>query len=64
MKWGGKSSTLVLAPAFKYVESIHAGHLIFRWREGGSEYGTSLHAWEPFLETVYALRAVVESASR
>jgi len=59
--WGHRSGTLALAPSFKYVDSIHAGHLIFCWREDKLQYDISLHAWEPFRQTVSTLRAVVES---
>lgn len=61
VRWGGKSGTLVLVPSFKYVDSVHASHLIFRWQEGSINRDVSLHAWEPFLQSVKTLRAVVES---
>jgi hypothetical protein len=59
--WNGRSGTLLLAPPFDRVASIHADHLIFRWSDGKAEYALSLHAWEPFLESVAALQAMVES---
>jgi hypothetical protein len=39
-------------------------HLIFRWRDAGREYAASLHAWEPFQETVETLEAIVASMPR
>jgi hypothetical protein len=59
-RWG-KSGTVVLVPTFDFVDSLHAGHLVFRWRERGKDYVVSLHAWEPFSETFAALRAIVRS---
>jgi hypothetical protein len=60
-RWGGKSGTIVLVPSFDFVDSLHAGHLVFRWREHGNDFVVSLHAWEPFSQTFAALRAIVGS---
>jgi hypothetical protein len=62
--WNGRIGDLVLAPPFEYSDTIHADHLIFRWADHGYEYAMSLHAWEPFLEAVAALRAMVDSLPR
>ena len=59
--WGGHRGELVLAPPFA-AGGVTGNHLIFRWREGSSYYGVTLHSWEPFTETVKVLRALVESA--
>jgi hypothetical protein len=59
--WNGRRGTLVLAPPFEYSDSIHGDHLIFLWTQGGRGYILSIHAWEPFLETVTALHAMVDS---
>jgi hypothetical protein len=60
VRWAGKRGDLVLAPPFPRG-GIEANHLRFTWQEGGTVYGVSLHAWEPFTEVRPVLRAVVES---
>jgi hypothetical protein len=59
--WDGKKGTLVLAPSPDVVDSLHAGHLIFRWGTDGHESVISIHAWEPFTEVVPTLKNVVTS---
>jgi hypothetical protein len=51
-RWSGRRGTLAVAPPYTIVDSLDAGHLIFRWRQGGRDRAISLHAWEPFLEAV------------
>ncbi|MGH3035381.1 MAG: hypothetical protein ACRDON_12625 [Gaiellaceae bacterium] len=63
VQWGGKAGTLALAPPYLYG-GMAGNHLIFRWRQNGRSYALSLHAWEPFLETVATLRAIIESIPR
>jgi len=58
VRWGTHLGQLVLADS---ADSIDADHLIFRWREGGVPHALSLHAWEPLLQTVATLRAIVVS---
>lgn len=58
--WGGRTGALVLAPPYG-LGGIEGNHLIFRWRGGENEYALSLHGWEPFRETVSALRRVIDS---
>lgn len=58
-----KAGTLALAPPYLYA-GMAGNHLIFRWRQNGRSYALSLHAWEPFLETVATLRAIIESIAR
>lgn len=58
--WGGRSGRLVLAPPFP-LGGIDGNHLVFLWRERSVRYRVSLHAWEPFPETVATLRRIVES---
>jgi hypothetical protein len=60
-RWRGKTGTVVLVPAYEFVDSLHAGHLVFRWREHGNGYVVSLHAWEPFSEAFAGLRAMIRS---
>jgi len=62
-RWAGRRGDLVLAPPFPNG-GMAGNHLIFRWRARGGVYGMTLHAWEPFSETVATLRAVVESTPR
>jgi hypothetical protein len=62
-RWNGRSGRLVLAPPYPRG-GINGNHLLFRWREGGTRYQLSLHAWEPLTETVAALRAIVGSLPR
>jgi hypothetical protein len=59
--WAGHRGELILAPPFTYSDSIHADHLIFLWRSDGRDHAVSLHAWEPFTESVATLQAVVDS---
>jgi hypothetical protein len=58
--WEGRRGTLLLAAPYPRG-GLMGDHLIFRWRDGGREYAASLHAWEPFRETVGTLEAVVAS---
>lgn len=52
--WGGHRGLLVLGDCF-------GNHLCFRWRAGGGADQLDLHGWEPFPETVGALRRMVSS---
>lgn len=58
--WEGRRGRLLLAAPYPRG-GLMGDHLIFRWREGRREYAASLHAWEPFQETVDTLEAVVAS---
>jgi hypothetical protein len=60
--WGRKTGDLVLVPSFEVSDSIDAGHLLFMWSAGKVFYAMSLHAWEPFLQTVSTLRGMVTTA--
>jgi hypothetical protein len=55
-RWAGRSGVLVLGDCF-------GNHLCFRWPEQTVGYQIDLHGWEPFSETVAALRATVGSLS-
>lgn len=59
--WDGLTGEIVLAPPFTAVDSIHADHVMFVWHVSGLDYVLSLHAWEPFTQSVATLRAVVAS---
>ena len=61
--WQGRRGTLLLAAPYPRG-GLMGDHLIFRWRDGAGEYAASLHAWEPFQETVDTLEAVVASMPR
>ena len=58
--WGGISGALVLAPSYP-AGGEQGDHLIFRWRRGSVGYAVGLHGWEPFLQTVATLEAIVAS---
>ena len=58
--WEGRRGRLLLAAPYPRG-GLMGDHLIFRWRDGRREYAASLHAWEPFQETVNTLEAVVAS---
>ena len=60
VSWEGRRGRLLLAAPYPRG-GLMGDHLIFRWRDGGREYAASLHAWEPFQETVDTLEAVVAS---
>jgi hypothetical protein len=60
IRWAGKTGELVLAPPFP-LGGMNSNHLAFRWRASGREHAVTLHGWEPFLETIGTLRAVVGS---
>jgi hypothetical protein len=59
-RWGRASGTLVLAPSYP-SGGEQGDHLIFRSRHGGVEFAVTLHAWEPLLQAVATLRAMVRS---
>jgi hypothetical protein len=61
--WQGRRGTLLLAAPYPRG-GLMGDHLIFRWRDGRREYAASLHAWEPFQETVDTLEAIVASMPR
>jgi len=58
--WGGRSGSLVLEPPYPHA-GTDSNHLVFSWKQSGRSYAVGLHAWEPFLESVATLRALVES---
>ena len=58
--WAGRSGELLLAPPYPRG-GVVSNHAVFRWRDGATEYAVSIHAWEPFPESLRTLRAVVES---
>jgi hypothetical protein len=60
VRWGRESGTLVLAPSYP-SGGEQGDHLIFRWRRGSTDYAVGLHAWEPFLQVVGTLNAIVAS---
>ncbi|HYX87642.1 MAG TPA: hypothetical protein VE777_21935 [Gaiellales bacterium] len=55
--WGGHHGSLVLGDCF-------SNHLCFRWAEDHSTYQVDIHGWEPFTQTVAALRRIVGSIPR
>ena len=61
--WSGRRGTLLRAAPYPRG-GIHGNHLVFRWREGETEYALSLHAWKPPGETVATLEAIVASLPR
>ena len=61
--WQGRRGSLLLAAPYP-GGGLMGDHLIFRWRDAGREYAASLHAWEPFQETVETLEAIVASMPR
>jgi hypothetical protein len=61
--WNDMTGDLVLVPSFAFVDSIHADHVLFLWQTAGNDYALSVHAWEPFTESVAALEAMVVSLS-
>ena len=60
VSWEGRLGRLLLAAPYPRG-GLMGDHLIFRWRDGRREYAASLHAWEPFQETVDTPEAVVAS---
>jgi hypothetical protein len=58
--WGGRKGTVVLAPDFP-AGGEQGNHLIFRWRQHGTEFAVGLHGWEPLSQTFAALHQMVIS---
>jgi hypothetical protein len=54
--WNGRRGVLVLGDCF-------GNHVCFRWHQRGATYQIDLHGWEPFTQTVAALRGMVLSLS-
>jgi hypothetical protein len=52
--WNGRHDVLVLGDCF-------SNHLCYRWRQAASTYQIDIHGWEPFTQTVSALRQIVSS---
>jgi hypothetical protein len=60
VRWGRQAGELILAPSYP-AGGMMGDHLIFYFRARGHDYLLSLHGWEPFLQVVATLRAVVLS---
>ena len=58
--WGGRHGTVVLAPDFP-AGGEQGGHLIFRWRDGSTDFALGLHAWKPLRQALATLRLMVTS---
>jgi hypothetical protein len=58
--WGGRRGTVILAPDFP-AGGEQGNHLIFRWREGGTDFALGLHGWEPLSHAFATLRQMVIS---
>jgi hypothetical protein len=59
--WGCRRGELVLAPSPSMNGGIVGNHLVYWWRSGNRAYAVTLHAWEPFRQTVGVLRRIVRS---
>lgn len=57
---GARGGMLILAPSYP-LGGMVGDHLIFYWRANSIDYVISLHGWEPFLQVVATLRAIVAS---
>jgi hypothetical protein len=60
VRWAGRRGSVALAPGYPTGGS-QGGHVMFRWRERGTEYVVGMHAWEPFTEAYSTLRRIVAS---
>jgi hypothetical protein len=60
VRFGKRSGTLVLAPSYP-AGGMVGDHLIFYWKTNAVDHMISLHGWEPFLQLVATLRAMVDS---
>jgi hypothetical protein len=60
VRWNGRRGALALIPPYGYG-GMQGEHLVFRWCGDGTDFALGLHAWEPFTETVSALRRIVEA---
>ena len=63
VRWAGRRGRLLLAPPYLRGGML-GNHLVFRWRQRGTDFVVSLHAWEPLREAVATLRAIVGSTGR
>jgi hypothetical protein len=59
--WGCRRGNLFLAPSPAMNGGIVGDHLVYWWRAPQRAYAVTLHAWEPFEETVAVLRRIVRS---
>jgi hypothetical protein len=60
-RWGCRSGELVLAPSSSMSGGIVGNHLVYWWGSRRRAYAVTLHAWEPFRETVAVLKRIVRS---
>ena len=60
VRWGMQAGELILAPSYP-AGGMMGDHLIFYCRAHGHDYLVSVHGWEPFLQVVATLRAIVLS---
>jgi hypothetical protein len=58
--WGARRGTVVLAPDYP-AGGEQGNHLIFRWRDGRTDFALGLHGWEPLSQAFAALRQMVMS---
>lgn len=58
--WGGRRGTVILAPDFP-AGGEQGNHLIFRWRQNGTDFAVGLHGWEPLSQTFSTLRQMIIS---
>jgi hypothetical protein len=59
--WGCRRGNLVLAPSPSMNGGIVGDHLVYWWRSHSRTYAVTLHAWEPFRQTVAVLKRIVRS---
>jgi hypothetical protein len=59
--WGCRKGHLFLAPSPSRNGGIVGDHLVYWWRGSRTAYAATLHAWEPFEQSVAVLRRVVRS---
>jgi hypothetical protein len=59
--WGCRNGNLFLAPSASMNGGIVGDHLVYWWRSQRRAYAVTLHAWEPFKETLAVLRRIVRS---
>jgi hypothetical protein len=60
-RWGCRSGELVLAPSPSMSGGIVGNHLVYWWGSRRRAHAVTLHAWEPFRETVAVLKRIVRS---
>jgi len=59
--WSGIGGELSLTPSFYYDLGELSDLVVFRWRDKAGDHAVGLNVWEPLIDSVATLRAIVST---